>query len=68
MQADELEGLHAEPELSLVDGGIGLDSRVHNAPSQSKKTQNIRNSTTNLYKHFVATRVSTHAYPFSMMV
>ena len=41
MQADELEGLHAELELSLVGRGMDFNSRVHITPSQSKP--NIRN-------------------------
>lgn len=39
MQADELEGLHAEPELSVVVQRIGLNSGVHITPGQSKRTE-----------------------------
>lgn len=39
MQADELKGLHAEPELSPVVGSIGFNGRVHFAPSQCKRKE-----------------------------
>ena len=34
---DELEGLHAEPELCLVVRGVSLNSRVHITPYQRKR-------------------------------
>lgn len=46
MRADELEGLHAELELSLVGGGVDFNSLIHVTPGQSRtqekdKTQNL---------------------------
>lgn len=39
MHADELKGLHAEPELCLAVTRIGLNSRVHIAPGQRKRRE-----------------------------
>lgn len=46
VRADELEGLHAELELSLVGGGVDFNSLIHVTPGQSRtqekdKTQNL---------------------------
>ena len=37
MQADELEGLHAELELFVVGGRVDLNSRVHGAAVREKQ-------------------------------
>ena len=39
MQADKLEGIHAEPEFCVVGAAIIFNSRVHFTPSQSKTKQ-----------------------------
>lgn len=39
--ANELEGLHAEPELSAVVNWIGPNSGVHLAPGNAAKKRNV---------------------------
>lgn len=48
MLSNELEGLHAEPELVLVGGGMEFNSWVHVTPSHRKmiKDKNLALDTT----------------------
>lgn len=41
VQADELEGLHAEPELSAVVHRIGLNRGVHITPGQRTEEERV---------------------------
>ena len=52
MQTDELEGLHAEPELSNVAGRMHLNSSFHFTPSQKEKKRTGAEKNIILLKEF----------------